>query len=893
MTASIVVPLSIDGRNIQAPRGTRLLDLLDDLGIHVPRLCHDPRLAPNSVCRLCEVDIEGRPHRACACATIVEEGMVVETSNPELEQYRKTLLRLLADSYPQDVVDQFDNPFHRYLRDYGVAPPGQARDGDLLVDRTHPYIDIDMRRCIDCFRCVRICEELQGQFVWGIVDRGDETRILPEAGGALLESSCVSCGACVDTCPTGALEDVSLLQRGAPTSWQRTTCPYCGTGCEMNVGVREDRIVVVRPALDAPVSKGHLCVKGRYATDYVDDPDRITRPMIRRNGEWVSISWEEAISEAAESLLRIRRQYGPDAIGVLGSARATNEESYLTQKFARVVLETNNVDCCARVCHAPSAAGLASVFGTGAATNSFDDIERTGAFLLVGCNPTEAHPVVGARIRQRALAGVPLIVVDPRETELAREATIHLALRPGTNIPLLHALANVIVTEELADSVFIANRTEGFDRYLESIIEWTPERSGEICDVDPDLIRRAARIYANARPAICFHGLGVTEQIQGTEGVIALAHLAMLTANVGIPGAGVNPLRGQNNVQGTAVMGCEPGKLTGSQSMDVARETHERVWRKPIPASPGLDLMTMLDAAGAGRLKGMLIFGYDILLTNPDMNSTGQALDRLESVIIVDLFLTKTAQEHGTLFLPIVSSFEKDGTFMNAERRIQRVRGMLSARGEAKTDSEVIALLAERMGSGAGFDFPDASSIWDEVRDLWPAVAGIGYERLEEGGIQWPCPTVEHSGTEYLHQEKFTSGPRAPFRVIEYHPSNEHASEPFPFILNTGRSLYHFNAQTMTGSSRNRNLEPDDLLSIHPDDALRLGIGAGEKVVVTSRHGEFTATAAISDGVRPGELFTTLHHVEGNINRVTGKGRDPITHTPEYKVTAVNARRLE
>jgi len=659
----------------------------------------------------------------------------------------------------------------------------------------------------------------------------------------------------------------------------------------MNVGVRDDAIAVVRPVFDAPVSKGHLCVKGRYATEYVDAPTRVARPMIRKDGEWIEVSWDEAVGAAAGAFLRIKGEHGPDAIGILGSARATNEEAFLAQKFARVVVGTNNVDCCARVCHAPSAAGLGLVFGTGAATNCFDDIERAHAFMLVGCNPTEAHPIVGARIRQRALAGVPLIVIDPRATEITRHATIHLRPRPGTNLPLLHALAHVIVYEGLFDRKFVEQRTDDFQPHAESLREWTPEKAGAICGVDPVLIRKAATMYAQTRPAICFHGLGVTEHIQGTDGVIELAQLAMLTGNVGIPGAGVNPLRGQNNVQGTAVMGCEPEKLTGSQSMKIARGDHERVWSTAIPDRPGLNLMQMLDAARGGRVKGMLLFGYDILMTNPDMHSTAKAMDRLESVVIVDLVMTRTAKRYGTVFLPVVSSFEKEGTFMNAERRIQRVRAALSPRGDAKTDAEVIALLAERMGVAEGFRYAHVASIWDEVRALWPAVRGISYERLEQGGLQWPCPSEEHPGTEFLHETTFTSGPRAAFRAIEYRPSLEQPSEEYPFVLNTGRSLFHFNAGTMTGASRNRELLPDDLLYIHPHDARRLDIVEGCVVVVTSRHGEFAGTATLTDAVRPGELFTTFHNVDADVNRVTGSGRDSITLAPEYKVTAVRVVR--
>ena len=703
----------------------------------------------------------------------------------------------------------------------------------------------------------------------------------------MLESSCVSCGACQDTCPTGAIEDVSLIEFGNPTDWTRTTCPYCGTGCELAVGVKDDRIVQVRPVLDSPVSKGHLCVKGRYGTGFVDAPDRVHRPMVRWHGEWMQVSWEDALEEAAASLHRVRDAYGPQALGVLGSARATNEESYLVQKLARVALGTNSVDCCARVCHGPSAAGLGLVFGTGAATNGFDDIEEASLLMIVGANPTENHPIVGARIKQRALAGIPLIVIDPRRTELARYARVHLALRPGTNLPLFLAMARVILVEGLENQAFIAQRTEGLDSFRASLVEWTPERASEICGVPASDIREAARLYATSVPAMCVHGLGVTEHIQGTDGVAALAYLAMLTGNVGKPGSGVNPLRGQNNVQGTANMGCEPTKLTGYQKFEVAREVHERVWGARLPEAPGLDVMQMMDASATGDLKAMLVFGYDVLLSNPDTHHTTRAMAGLEELVVVDLFLNETAKAFGTVFLPASSSFEKDGTFMNAERRIQRVRQAVTPRGESKSDLEIACLLGQYLGFEKDFRFTKASSVWEEIRQVWPAAQGITYDRLESGGIQWPCPSEDHPGTRILHTNSFPIGPKASFRPMAYQPSGERISEDFPFLLNTGRSLYHFNAATMTRHTRNRELGADDWIQIHPHDAQRLGIQNEDAIQVESAHGMFEGRAWVTEDVREGELFTTFHRVHAWVNRATGQGRDAITHTPEYKVTAV------
>jgi len=538
----------------------------------------------------------------------------------------------------------------------------------------------------------------------------DATRIRPGDAATLLDSDCVSCGACVDTCPTGALEDQSILQRGRATHWTRTTCPYCGVGCEMNVGTRAGQMVQIKPVADARVNKGHLCVKGRYAFDFTTADDRVTEPMIREGGNWRKVSWSEAIGCVADTFRRLRNESGPDSIGLLGSARGTNEENYLVQKFARVVLGTNNVDCCARVCHAPTAAAMKQTLGTGAATNSFDDIERAATFLVCGCNPTENHPVVGARIKQQVLRGAQLIVIDPRAIELTRHAAVHLQLRPGTNIPLLNALAQVILHEGLVGEASIRDRVSDFEAYQSFIAEWTPERAAVLCGVSANRIRQAARLYARHKPAMCFHGLGITEHSQGTESVMCLVNLALLTGNFGQPGTGVNPLRGQNNVQGSAHMGCEPGNLTGAVSLDLGRDAFEAAWRAPIPRTPGLNLMEMMDAAASRKLKGLWAIGYDVALTNPNTTATRESLAKLDFVVVQDVFLNELAREFGHVFLPACPSFEKDGTFMNAERRVQRVRQALPPRGASKPDWEIICAVAQALGFSEQFDFPTAEA---------------------------------------------------------------------------------------------------------------------------------------------------------------------------------------
>jgi formate dehydrogenase major subunit len=878
----------VNGESVQLADGDTVLDALRAARVEVPTLCHDPRLKPAGACRLCVVEVRGLGRPVAACTTPVWDGMEVASHTPEIEQSRRALLELLARKYPvEPSVRSPEKEFHRYLRAYGLEAELSGNPHPELRDDSHPYIHVDMAQCVTCYRCVRICEEVQGQFVWRICNRGDATRIVPDSGTTLRESSCVSCGACVDTCPTGALEDKTILLHGVPTEWKKTTCPYCGTGCEMQVGTRENQIVTIQPSLEAPVSKGHLCVKGRYAFAFQSAPDRITRPMIRDQGQWKEVRWPDAVSFVATGLRRIADQYGPDSVGILGSARATNEENYLAQKFARVVLGTNNVDCCARVCHAPSAAGMKQVLGTGAATNSLDDIEKANTILVCGANPTENHPIVGARIKQAAPRGAHLIVIDPRRTELADYADLHLAPRPGTNVALLNSMACAIVEENLCDSRFLEERVSEWEEFREFIRGWAPERVSSICGVDADQIHRAAWLYATCGPSMCFHGLGLTEHIQGTDGVMALVNLALLTGNIGKPGSGINPLRGQNNVQGSAHMGCEPGNLTGAVSLEEGRHLFETAWGAPLPAHPGLNLMQMMDAAAQGRLLALWAIGYDVLLTNPNRNATRHALGSLELVIVQDLFLNETARECGTVFLPAASPFEKDGTFMNGERRIQRVRKVLDASGESRTDWEILCDVARAMGKGEFFNYGSAEEIWNEVRGVWPKGRGITYDRIEKAGLQWPCASEDHPGTQILHTETFTIGVRASLQRIPFTPTVEATSEEFPFVLTTGRTLYQFNAGTMTLRTPNVTLHPHDFLDVSPQDASRLRLSDGQRVRLVSRYGHTELPVRINPNVKTGELFATFHTAQASLNFVTGPYRDRRVLTPEYKVTAV------
>jgi len=821
--------------------------------------------------------------------------MVIATHTPEIENERRMLLRMLAREHPPESLRKApEKPFYRYALDYGLTQSDFNGPGNpTLLDDSHPYIQVDMARCITCYRCVRICDEVEGQFVWQVVERGHETRIVPDSGTTFRESSCVSCGACVDTCPTGALEDKTVLLRGVPTQWTRTTCPYCGTGCEMEVGTANGQICSIKPTRHAAVNKGHLCVKGRYAFDFVTAGDRITEPMIRKGNHWERVSWDEAITFTANRLLQITKEAGADSIAVLGSARATNEENYLTQKFARLVIGTNNVDCCARVCHAPTAAAMKLMLGTGAATNSFEDIEKARSILVCGANPTENHPIIGARIKQAASKGAKLIVIDPRRIELANYAAVHLQPRPGTNVPLLNSIACTILEEQLVDERFVSQQVAGFDEFSDFIKQFSPEQVAAICGVSGKLIREAARIYATGKPSICFHGLGVTEHSQGTEGVMCLVNLALLTGNLGKRGAGINPLRGQNNVQGAAHMGCDPATLTGSVPLNEAGELFERVWQRPLPTSRGLNMLEMMDAAVEGKLKALWATGYDIALTNANSNLTARALGSIDFVIVQDLFLNETAREYGSVFLPASSSFERDGTFMNAERRIQRIRKVIEPLGNARSDWEIICAVADAMGHGDCFAYASAEEIWNEVRSVWPPGSGITYERLDHASLQWPCPTEEHAGTQVLHTETFSVGPKATLRRVNYRPSEEIVDQEFPFLLSTGRALYQFNAGTMTMRTPNSELRPTDLLEISPEDAARMNLGNGESARIRSRYGEAVLPVRITSAVKTGQLFATFHTPQVFLNRVTGPHRDDYVKTPEYKVTAVEVVKVD
>jgi len=884
---------TINGKAVGFSNGKTILDAMREIGFDVPTACHDPRLKPYGGCRVCAVQVKGAPRPLTACNTPIADGMEIETHTPEIEGLRKTLLRLLIQDYPAEAVRQYpDKPFHRVLRDYGLDKECTGRPRAALLDDSHAYIRVDMSQCIKCYRCVRICDELQGQFVWQAWERGGETMVKPATGRNFAESECVSCGACVDTCPTGALEDKSIIARGVPTQWTKTICSYCGTGCEVNVGTRDGTITTIRPSLEGPSNHGHTCVKGRYAFDYVYAKDRATSPMIKRNGSWENVSWDEVIRYITDHFKDAIARHGPDSIGVLSSARGTNEENYVAQKFARVVLGTNNIDCCARVCHSPTAAAMKMTLGTGAATNSLDDIEKARTVLVCGANPTEGHPVTGARIKQAVLRGANLIIVDPRDIELSQYADLQIQLRPGTNVLVFNAMCAVVVEEGLTDEAFIRERLTEYGEFREYIKQFAPEKVADKIGVPAGKIREAARLYATQKPSMSCHGLGMTEHIQGTEGIMALVNLAMLTGNIGKPGTGVNPLRGQNNVQGAPHMGSEPKLMAGYVPIDEVRDKFESAWRVEIPHAKGKNMMEMLDAAVEGKFKMLWTIGYDIMLTNPNAHETRRALEKLDLVIVQDIFLNQTAKEFGDVFLPAASSFEKDGTFMNGERRVQRVHKAVEPQGEARSDWEIVCDVARAMGKSEHFQYKSAEDIWNEVRSLWGQAGGMSYARLDQRGLQWPCPTEDHPGTEVMHGEEFAHGKTTPLRRIEYVPPPETTNKDFPFLLTTGRNLYQYNASTQTFRTPNAKMYATDYLDVSPADAKRLGLREGEEVRVRSRHGAAVLPVQIREKQKPGELYATFHTARVFLNELTSSHRDRYTKTPEYKVTAVTVEKV-
>lgn len=876
--------VTVDGRTVRVPPGAPVLEAVRAAGADVPTLCHDDRLTPAGVCRTCLVRADGAV--VAACATPATAGMEVTTTDPEVTEHVTLVLELLAERLPAASLD-LPTELAAACERFGVGSDLFGIGRGLGRDESHPYFTLDRDLCISCGRCVRMCDEVQGTFALTLAGRGADTVVAPGGGAAWVDSSCVSCGGCVDSCPTGALAERAA---GAAATTTRTTCGYCGVGCTLDVHVGDDQVVSVTPARDGPVNRGHACVKGRFAHGFVRSPERLTTPLIRRDGQLRPASWDEALAYVGRELSRIRSTSGPDAIAAISSARATNEENYLMQKLMRTVVGTNNVDNCSRICHAPSAAGLTAAFGLSGGTNPADDIERSDVLLLAGTNATEAHPVIGARIKQQVLRGARLIVVDPRRTELADLADVHLQGRPGSNVAVFNGLARLLLEEDWADRSFLAERADGLAELRERVAAYTPERVEEISGVPSALLRSAAGLYGAADLPMIFYGLGVTEHAHGTDGVRTLANLAILRGAVGTAhGGGINPLRGQNNVQGASDMGALPDLLPGYQRVldDAARQRVGDAWGVSLPPLPGLRIPDMFAGALDGRVRALYVMGEDIAQTDPDSHHVRAAIDACELVICQEIFLSETARL-ADVVLPAASFLEKDGTFVNFDRRFQRVRPALPPPDGARTDFAILLGVAHALGEDLGVSTP--AEALAECAAVAPLFAGISHERLDqEGALAWPCRSAGDPGEALLYRDHFeTASGRAQLAAVDWLPPGEQPDSAYPYTLITGRRLAHYNAGTMTRRTPNLALVPEEVLDLHPDDLARLGLADGDHVSVTSRRGAVVTTVRGSDAIAPGQAFLAFHFPTVAANVLTSDVVDTVTSCPEYKVTAVS-----
>ncbi|MEK4031724.1 formate dehydrogenase subunit alpha [Methylocystis sp. IM3] len=908
-----LVTLTIDGKSVTVSEGTSIMRAAMETGIEIPKLCATDMIKSFGSCRLCVIEIEGRNGTPASCTTPVAPGISVKTHSQRVDAIRRGIMELYISDHPldcltcaangdcelqsmagavglRDVRYGYDGKNHVFARNDGTP-----NDEWLPKDDSNPYFTYDPSKCIVCNRCVRACSEVQGQFALTIEGRGFDSRVAPGVHEAFMDSECVSCGACVQACPTATLIENSVIAIGQPEHSEVTTCAYCGVGCAFKAEMRGEEVVRMVPWKDGKANHGHSCIKGRFAYGYALHRDRVLSPMIREKitDPWREVSWEEAISYAASRFKDIQEKYGRLSIGGITSSRCTCEETYLMQKIIRAGFGNNNVDTCARVCHSPTGYGLSQAFGTSAGTQDFDSVEESDVILIIGCNPTDAHPVVGSQIKKRLREGAKLIVVDPRRTELVRtphiEAAYHLPLKPGTNVAIVTALAHVIVTEGLVNEDFIRARCD-WDEYQDwaafvSEERNSPEAVEKYTGVPAHLVRGAARLYATGGNATIYYGLGVTEHSQGSTTVMAIANLAMATGNLGRKGVGVNPLRGQNNVQGSCDMGSFPHEYPGYRhvSSDDTRELFEKAWGVPLDPEPGLRIPNMFDAAVEGRFKGLYVQGEDILQSDPDIKHVSAGLGALDCLIVQDLFLNETAN-YAHVFLPGASFLEKDGVFINAERRVQRVRKVMSPKADY-ADWEATQLLANAMGCGWNYTHP--SEIWAEMASLTPPFAGISYEKLDAvGSVQWPCTDAEPDGMPIMHIDGFARG-KGKFVITEYVPTDERTGPRFPLLLTTGRILSQYNVGAQTRRTENSQWHPEDVLEIHPHDAELRGVRDGDWVRVQSRTGETTLHARITDRVAPGVVYTTFHHPLCQTNVVTTDNSDWATNCPEYKVTAV------
>ena len=895
----------INDKAYEYKQGETILDFVKRIeSEEIPTMCQDNRLENFGSCRVCSVEIArekgGNTKVVASCHTPVSEELFIYPQTAKIKKLRKNIVELILTDYPSDKVfaeqGKKATPFQETIAAIGIPDVRYPKGENHLKqakDTSHPYIKSDLSQCINCFRCVRACEEIQGEMVLGMSGRGFATNIIKGFDTTFDLSACVSCGACVQTCPTEALTDKFETKTLLPEKTVRTTCTYCGVGCQLDVAVIDGKIKGIQAPETAEVNLGHTCLKGRFAFQFYNHPDRLKEPLIKKNGKFEPVSWEEAYDFIATKLTATKEKYGSDAIGAISSSRATNEENYLMQKFMRAVVKTNNIDGCARVCHAPTAYGMQKAFGTGAATNSINDLDQTDAIFLFGANPTEAHPVTGAKIKQLFMQGITSIVVDPVKTKLAKLAKYHLQLRPGTNVAILNMIAHYIIKENAVNKDFINKNTAFYTAFKNHVINLNMDELETLTGVSKELVRKAALAYAKAAKAMEFHGLGVTEHFQGSKTVMLLSNLAMMTGNIGRQGVGLNPLRGQNNVQGAADMGVQPHQ--GAGYMDVNNPEVQAYYaekykvKSDFPTKEGLKIPEMIAAALAGKFKFLWIMGEDTLMTDPNTNHIRKGFEQLDVLVVQELFMSATA-EMADVVLPAASYFEKDGTFTNGERRVQRVNKVIEPIGNCKSDGQMLIDMMYKLGyeqpTGTSYD---AEKILAEIADVIPFMKGITRERLGENGLQWP---VQEDGkdSKLIHNNGNFKRGKGKFHHFDFEETPELVAhrDKYPFILTTARMLEHYNSGTMTRRTDNQTILANDYLEINPLDAGKKGISAGDTVRIFSDRGSVQIPVKLNYTVKPGVVRTTFHQPEIFINMITGNVGDKETLTPEYKVVAVD-----
>ncbi|MBZ2165179.1 formate dehydrogenase subunit alpha [Methanobacterium spitsbergense] len=888
------IKLKIDGLEVKAEKGSTILQTALNNNIYIPNLCFYQGLEPWGSCRLCMVENEeGR--LITACETAVQDGMNIITENTRINRVRKLSAELLIANHEVDCLTcrKNDNCKLQEVAAYlGINRENlgslRRQVNKISMDDSNPFFDRDLKKCILCGICVRTCSEILGVNAIDFGFRGYESKITTFADKPLIESNCVSCGECVVACPVGALVPKETLK---PSREVKTVCPYCGVGCNIHLGVRGDQVINVRGDIDNSVNKGNLCVKGRYGYKFINHPDRLSKPIIKRNNTFEEVEWEQALDYVVERF----SEYKSNEFAAISSARCLNEDNYAVQKFTRAVMGTNNVDNCARSCHAPSVAGLAKIFGSGAMSNSIDEIKDSACLFVIGTNPTASYPVIGLRIIEAVKNGAKLIVADPRNIDLCKHANIVLNQIPGTDVALLSGIMKIIIDEGLQDENFIKERCENYDEFKESLKEYDLDTVEVITGINREIIIEAAKLYATTKPASILYSLGITEHTHGTENVFALGNLALLTGNMGKPSSGVNPIRGQNNVQGACDMGCLPDVFPGYQKVeDPETIIHfEDAWGVELTNSTGLKFPEMLESAKNGDIKAMYIVGENPVTSEPDTDNIKNSLQNLEFLVVQDIFLSETAQM-ADVVLPGCSFAEKDGTFANSERRIQRVRSAINPIGESKPDWLITCEIAQRFGA-EGFEYNNASEIYKEIAEIAPIFSGINYQRIDKEGIQWPCNDVNDMGTPILHTETFkTENGRGKFIPLKYRPSAELPDEEYPLILTTGRNIYHYQTSTMTGVVDGlKKLYGEDYIEMCSDDANKIGVEHGEKVKVISRRGEIEPKVRVTDSCLSGVVFMTFHFSESATNIITSAALDPISKTPEFKVCAVRVEKIK